>query len=263
MRYNEVMVDSSSKRGLTYTKSYDVANQLTQGARGAVARKQAEYGQKISDTKNMVLNAPGNIKKAALNKQSAAQASVGAKAIRGRFASTGSQKTPSNWKELKSEANNMAVRGGPVLFWLVAGIAVIKDIIDVFSVLIDALGLAAEATVIGLPVGVGLQVLSEMIDKLSGLFIDVTVVAYFGYIGGGFALRLVIMSIGYIIDAVPGLDVLPLTTVSFFAAYLLGRVVKKATQIAESSVGKAVGKTGAVLGGAGRMGGRFVRAISR
>lgn len=144
-------------------------------------------------------------------------------------------------KNFRDNAKNMAVRGGMVLFWLVAGIAVAKDIIDVFSVLLDLVGLGLTATAVGAPVGIPIMAFSELIDKMSGILIDFTLLAYFGYIGGGFALRLVVMSIGGILDMIPGLDVLPLTTVSFFAAYLIGRGAKKAIQLAEGRVGKTIG----------------------
>lgn len=141
----------------------------------------------------------------------------------------------------RENAKNMAVRGGMLLFWLVAGLAFAKDLIDVFATLLDLLGTGLSATAIGAPIGIPILAFSELIDKVSGLLIDFALVTYFGYIGGGFALRLVIMSIGAIIDLIPGVDLLPLTTVSFFAAYLLGKGAKKAIQIVESKVGKKVG----------------------
>ena len=155
----------------------------------------------------------------------------------------------------------MAVKGGPVLFWLVAGIAVVKDVIDIASVIIDAIGLALSATVVGSVVGVPLMVFSEIIDKASGLLIDFTLIAYFRYIGGGFALRMVIMSVGFIIDAIPYLDILPLTTLTFFAAYLFGRAVKKAAEIQSSPLARAVGRTMGVGRGAMRSVGRVAAMI--
>ncbi len=146
-------------------------------------------------------------------------------------------------ENFKENAKAMAVRGGMLLFWLVAGIAFAKDLIDIFSVLLDLVGTGLSATAIGAPVGIPILIFSELIDKGSGILIDFTLVAYFGYIGGGFALRLVIMSIGAIIDLIPGVDLLPLTTVSFFAAYLLGRGAKKVLQVAGGRVGTAVTNT--------------------
>lgn len=163
---------------------------------------------------------------------------------------------------LRENAKNMVVRGGMILFWLVAGMAVAKDIIDVFSALLDLVGLGLSATAVGAPIGIPIMAFSELIDKISGILIDFTLLAYFGYIGGGFALRLVVMSIGSIIDMIPGIDVLPLTTVSFFAAYLLGRGVKKAIQIAESKTVKNIAGTARVMRNAGARAGRVLKYIS-
>ena len=221
------MVDSPSKRGLV---------SATASKTGTVAT---------------------NAKKAALERQSVAQVR------RGGFVTTSTQNNSTNWQEIQNEARNMAVKGGPVLFWLVAGIAVCKDLIDILSTIIDAVGAGLALTVIGAPIGAGLAILSEVIDKLAGLAIDATLMVYFGYIGGGFALRLVIMSVGAIIDAIPGLEILPLTTVTFFIAYIGGRMTKKAVQFAESGLGRAVGKTGAAIGGASRAGGKLIRAFAR
>ena len=162
---------------------------------------------------------------------------------------------------LKENAKAMAVRGGMLLFWLVAGIAIAKDLIDVFSALLDLLGTGLTATVVGAPVGMPIVIFSEIIDKTSGILIDFTLVAYFGYIGGGFALRLVVMSIGGMIDMIPVINVLPLTTVSFFAAYLIGRGMKKAVQIAESNAVKNIASTGRVMSSAGARVGKVLKYI--
>lgn len=236
------------QRGLAYAAGQRVGQGIT--------RTKTAVNQRLSQTGAMLKE-----------RQSEAQQNVGARSVRGRFAGTGSQSTPKNGRELADAAQKMVVKGGPVLFWLVAGCAVVKDIIDIVSALLDAIGLGLTATVVGGVVGVPLAVFSEILDKASGLFIDFTVVAYFGYIGGGFALRLVTLSIGAVIDAIPGLNVLPLTTVSFFAAYLLGRTVQKATQsslIANTAkvarVGMAVANTaGSTAMRVGRIATRLAR----
>ncbi len=229
------------QRGLTYAAGQRVGQGIT--------RTKAVANQRLSQTGAMLKE-----------RQSEVQQSTGARTIRGGFRTTGSQSTPQSAGEIADAAKNMAVKGGPVLFWLVAGCAVVKDVIDVASALVDAIGLALSATVAGAVVGIPLGVLSEIIDKASGLFIDFTVVAYFGYIGGGFALRLVTISIGALIDAVPGINILPLTTASFFIAYLLGRTVQKATQSGlVSNTVKLANGAGSVAGRVGRMATRIAR----
>lgn len=153
-----------------------------------------------------------------------------ARAVRGRLTTTETVEGGFSRQNIETAAAEISLKGGPVLFWLVAGIAVVKDLIDIGVTLMDALGTALTATAVGAVVGIPLGVLAEIIDKIAGMLIDFTLVAYFGYIGGGFALRLIIMSIGAIIDAIPFMEVLPLTTISFFAAYFFGRAAKAAVQ---------------------------------
>lgn len=142
-----------------------------------------------------------------------------------------------NDDSFSSAAQGFQVKGGPVFFWMVAGLALVKDVIDIIASFLDMLGVALTATALGAPVGIPLAFLSEVMDKVAGMFIDFTILGYFSYIGGAFAVRIVAISIGAIVDAVPIFDVLPITTVSFFAAYLLGRGASEMTK------GQLIGKT--------------------
>ena len=223
MGYNESMVESTAQReAAAYTAGHSAAHNLSLGAQRARSEVRAGVARRSESEKGLAGTR---------------------KYMPGRNGLRANSTLEGEKQNFKENARAMAVKGGPILFWLVAGIAVCKDIIDVFSVILDLVGLGLTATVIGAPIGAPLSILSEIIDKISGLFIDFTIVAYFGYIGGGFALRFMIMSLGAIIDAIPFLDILPLTTVTFFAAYLLGRVAKKAVQIAESGVMRGVQNT--------------------
>lgn len=191
--------------------------------RGLSYATEQKVGQRLSQTGAMIKeNRPEVVK------------NTGMKYERGSVAINQSTAINSRDEE-QSEGKNEKVRGGPILFWLVAGIAVTKDILDVGAVLIDAVGAALTATVVGAPLGVALLTFSEVINKIAGMFIDFTIVAYFGYIGGGLALRLVIMSIGALVDMVPVINILPLTTISFFAAYLLGRTLQKTEKVGGST----------------------------
>lgn len=112
-----------------------------------------------------------------------------------------------------------------VLFWLVAGLAVGKDIVDIFTSLLDVVGLALQVIpVIGTAAGIAISFLSGGIDIITSMVINFTMFAYFAYIGGGLGRRLAVMSIGAIIDVIPGLNLLPLTTVMFFLAFFLGKL---------------------------------------
>lgn len=276
-------IDLNNRRGAQQPQSQPRVGQTplkqtptpqSQGASGATSlnpsndaitsttsRNQKGYsiGNKIGATaynaKQSIRSAPQRVRES----RDKIQQTGGARARRGGLTAVGSAQTGA---ELRESAKAMAVRGGMLIFWLVAGLAIAKDIIDIFSLLLDFVGTGLLATVAGAPLGAAIIVLSEIIDKISGLLIDLTLVAYFAYIGGGFALRLVVMSIGSIIDMIPGINVLPLTTVSFFAAYLLGRSIKKAVQIAESSTVKNIAGSARALRNTGARAGRILKYIS-
>jgi hypothetical protein len=112
-----------------------------------------------------------------------------------------------------------------VLFWLVAGLALGKDVLDIATSLLDLIGLGLQAIpVIGNAAGIAIGFVSLCVNFFGGLLIDFTMFAYFSYIGGKLSRRLAVMSIGAIIDMIPGLNVLPLTTAMFFLAYFIGKI---------------------------------------
>ena len=123
-----------------------------------------------------------------------------------------------------------------MLFWFIAGLAVGKDLLDVLSVILDAIGVGLSATIVGAPVGIPLVFFSEILDKIAGLLYDFIMVTYFAYIGGRLSARIVIVSVGAMIDAIPILDVLPLTTLTFFLAFALGKKVNSTIQSKTSGV---------------------------
>lgn len=124
------------------------------------------------------------------------------------------------------------LKGGNLLFFLVLGLAVSKDLFDLLALLLDAIGVGLSATVIGAVVGIPLAIFSEVLSKFAALAIGGTILFYFWFTGGKFALRLVVMSIGAIIDAVPVLNALPITSITFVFAFIIGRAISKV----ESSV---------------------------
>jgi hypothetical protein len=131
-------------------------------------------------------------------------------------------------------------KGGYILFFLVLGIALGEDLLDLMFLLIQGLGMGLSATAIGAPVGVALSFLGKFGEFLVGLIVSFTLFAYFAFIGGRFALRLVIMSIGFIIEAIPVLGVLPFTTITFVAAFVFGRIMNKVGNIVPPIVNKSV-----------------------
>ena len=119
------------------------------------------------------------------------------------------------------------LKGGYLLFFLVFGVAVAKDFLDLIVLIFDALGAGLTATAVGSVIGIPLAFFSEFVSKVSSLFLSMLIMTYFWYIGGRMAIRLVVISIGAIIDAVPVVNLLPLATISFVMAFVLGRFISK------------------------------------
>lgn len=122
---------------------------------------------------------------------------------------------------------NEAPKGGYVLFFLVLGVALIEDLLDGAFILLQFVGTGLSATAVGAPLGIPIAFLAIFGEKLVGLLTTFTLLFYFGFIGGRFALRLAVMSVGFIIEMVPFLSLLPFTTFTFVLAFTLGRISKK------------------------------------
>jgi hypothetical protein len=118
-------------------------------------------------------------------------------------------------------------RGGYIIFFIVLGLAIGKDIFDLFTMFLNLAGMGITATVIGAPVGTAVTMFSEFLDLGAGLIMDFIMLTYFSFAGGRFFYRFVITSISAIIDAVPGVNLLPLTSLLFVLAFRLGRTANK------------------------------------
>lgn len=117
-----------------------------------------------------------------------------------------------------------APKGGYILFFLVLGVAIIEDLLDGAFILLQLVGTGLSATAVGAPLGIPIAFLAIFGEKLIGLFATMTLLFYFGFIGGRFGLRLAVMSVGFIMEMVPFLSLLPFTTFTFVLAFLFGRV---------------------------------------
>lgn len=127
----------------------------------------------------------------------------------------------------QTKGSGAALKGGFLLFFLVLGFAIAKDLLDLAVLLMDAIGAALTGTVVGSVVGIPLAFVSEVVDKIAALMVNMTFLFYFWYIGGRMSLRLVVMSIGAIIDAVPVMNALPITSITFVLAFVVGRAISK------------------------------------
>jgi len=111
-----------------------------------------------------------------------------------------------------------------LFFFLVGGLAVAKDLVDIGAGILELVGTGLSATGVGAAVGVPIALVAGWISLIIGIFVDFTIAIYFWCIGGRFAFRLVFISIGGILDAVPALNLLPWTTIMFVVAYAIGKV---------------------------------------
>jgi hypothetical protein len=149
---------------------------------------------------------------------------------------TAPQKVVTRAPNQETAPQSKGVKGGPVLFWLVAGIAVGADIVDIFTSLLGLAALGLQIIpIVGTAAGMAIGAFSIGINVVSGLFINFTMFTYFAYIGGSLGRRLAVMSIGAIMELIPGLEVLPLTTAMFFLAYSIGKI--KILQTGASFIG--------------------------
>jgi hypothetical protein len=133
------------------------------------------------------------------------------------------------------------VRGGPVIFWLVAGIAVGADLVDIFTSMLNLLGLGLQVIpVIGNAAGIAIAALAMGTNVIVGLFINFIMLTYFSYIGGSLGRRLVVISIGAIMEVIPVLEILPLTTAMFFLSYFIGKMSIMRTVTSLAPIGKKI-----------------------
>jgi hypothetical protein len=125
-----------------------------------------------------------------------------------------------------------------LFFFLVLGLAIVKDLVDLMSHALSALGVGLTATVVGSVVGIPLLAISWVVSFIVGLFVNFTIAAYFFSTGQGVSRRLAIQSIGFIIELVPFVSLLPITTLTFVMAHMIGKApnpAKKVLQLAHVS----------------------------
>gem|GEM_PF-4798877 len=126
-----------------------------------------------------------------------------------------------------------------LLFWLVGGIEISKDLLDLVWGLLESLGVGLSATGVGAVVGIPISFFAIGMSWLVSLTVFIITMVYFIYTKQSVLLRLVIISISTIIGMIPGLNILPDATIGFFVAAFVGTIAK---------VGKKI--IGGVAGGA-------------
>ena len=127
-----------------------------------------------------------------------------------------------------------------VIFWLLFGVCVLVDMSDVISTIVETL---FGATLIGAPI----SVLIIGIVDIFKIGLDAMIAVYLFSLGRGAGKRLVIELIGAIIELIPFVDLLPLCTISFVLAVVIGGLGnRKGTAVTGSIVEKVRSKMGPV-----------------
>lgn len=120
-----------------------------------------------------------------------------------------------------------------LFFFLVLGLAIIEDLVDLASHGLSAVGMGLTATGLGAIIGVPVLVISWTVSFLFGIFINFIIAAYFFSTGQGISRRLAVQSIGFIIEMVPFVGMLPLTTATFVTAHFIGKVPNPVIKVAQ------------------------------
>lgn len=121
-----------------------------------------------------------------------------------------------------------------LFFWLVAGIMMAKDIIDL---LLSALEAATTATVVGIPIAIFCAILGGIMT----FTVAIIAFTYHVYMRRGIMTKLMITSIGMLIGMIPILNLLPDATIAFFASFFAGTIMTTARRVV-ANTGRAVGR---------------------
>lgn len=112
-----------------------------------------------------------------------------------------------------------------LVFFLVLGLAITKDIVDIVLAILEAAAAGLAGTVVGAPIGIPLDFLLGFIGVVLTMFVNFIIATYFFFNKGAqLGSKLAVQSIGAIIDAVPFLSIIPTTTIVFLIAFFIGKV---------------------------------------
>ncbi len=145
------------------------------------------------------------------------------KAEKPTYEGEGVAKTATNW----------------LLFWLVAGVGIAKDLLDIVWSAVEALGVALTATVVGAVVGIPISFFAIGLSWMVSLTVFIITMVYFVYTKQSVMLRLVIMSISTIIGMIPIFKILPEATIGFFVGAFVATIAKTGKKIIGGVTGGA------------------------
>jgi len=111
-----------------------------------------------------------------------------------------------------------------LFFWLVAGIMILKDIIDLFLSGIEAM---TAATVIGIPISIACMILGGIMT----LTVGIIAMIYHLYSRRGIMTKFMITSICALMGMIPIINLLPDASIAFFASFFVGRAMGIAKKV--------------------------------
>lgn len=122
-----------------------------------------------------------------------------------------------------------------LFFWLVAGITIFKDLIDVAFNFLEA---ATAATVAGIPVAI----IVVLLGALMTITVGIITFLYHVHTRKPLGIRLVITSIGAFIGMLPIMNLLPEAFLTFCVAAFAGNITQVAGKLVGGVAGKVAGK---------------------
>lgn len=111
-----------------------------------------------------------------------------------------------------------------LFFWLVAGIMIAKDLIDLLLTAIEAV---TAATVVAIPI----SVLCAILGAIMTFTVAIIAVIYHIYTRRGIVTKIMITSICALIGMIPVINLLPDATIAFFASFFAGSIMKVAGKV--------------------------------
>jgi hypothetical protein len=106
-----------------------------------------------------------------------------------------------------------------LFFWLVAGIMIAKDVLDL---ILAGISTVTAATGVGLPI----SVILTLIGVLATLTVSIIAFLYHASMGRSRGTKLMVTSLGMLLGSIPLINLLPEATLTFFAAAFAGNAVR-------------------------------------
>ncbi len=128
-----------------------------------------------------------------------------------------------------------------IAFFTVLCLCVIKDLLDVLFIILAAAGAGLSATGVGAVVGIPLTGVVMLLSFLVSLFMSFILFGYWTLRGGNVAKNLIKQGMSSLVESIPLINILPLTTIIFVISHI--DLKKVSGGVAGKIVSKTVGRT--------------------